>query len=66
MSEQLSDVSDTQKNLQKEYTLPTLLLTFLSHMLLVSSNKIYSLKLIGGGGGTSVSGLCPVIFLFMS
>jgi len=29
MSEHLSDVSDTQKNLQKEYTLPTLLLTFL-------------------------------------
>jgi hypothetical protein len=39
MSEHLSDVPDTQKTLQKEYTLTTLLLTFLSPVLLVSSNK---------------------------
>jgi hypothetical protein len=55
MSEHLSDVSDTHKTLQKEYTLPTLLLTFLSRMLLISLDKIYDLKLIGGGGGTSAS-----------
>jgi len=39
MSEHLSDVPDNQKTLQKEHNLPTLLLTFLSRMLLVSSNK---------------------------
>jgi len=61
MSEHLSDVSDTQKTIKEEYT-------FLSCMLLVSSNKNMGPEFdwCWGGGGTSASGLYQVIVLFTS
>jgi hypothetical protein len=61
MSEHLSDVSDSQKTIKKEYT-------FLSCMLLVSLNKRMGPEIDWWwrGGGTSASGLYQVIVLFTS